>query len=129
MLSKANLTLHSRMSGSRSVITDLERKFLKALEMVWTSPAAQRVKNLPEMQETPEMWVRSLGREDSLEEETAVHSSILAWKIPWTEEPSKLQSKVLQRVEYDWVIKYLSPQEMVLKWSFKKYVNTLCVFI
>ena len=46
--------------------------------MVWTSPAAQRVKNLPEMQETPEMWVRSLGREDSLEEETAVHSSILA---------------------------------------------------
>ena len=78
MLSKANLTLHSRMSGSRSVITDLERKFLKALEMVWTSPAAQRVKNLPEMQETPEMWVRSLGREDSLEEETAVHSSILA---------------------------------------------------
>ena len=97
--------------------------------MVWTSPAAQRVKNLPEMQETPEMWVRSLGREDSLEEETAVHSSILAWKIPWTEEPSKLQSKGLQRVEYDWVIKYLSPQEMVLKWSFKKYVNTLCVFI
>ena len=46
--------------------------------MVWTSPAAQRVKNLPEMQETSEMWVRSLGREDSLEEETAVHSSILA---------------------------------------------------
>ena len=78
MLSKANLTSHSRMSGSRSVITDLERKFLKALEMVGTSPAAQRVQNLPEMQETPEMWVRSLGREDSLEEETAVHSSILA---------------------------------------------------
>ena len=42
------------------------------------------VKNLPPMQET---WVRSLGREDLLEEEMATHSSILAWKIPWTEEP------------------------------------------
>ena len=50
---------------------------------------AQTVKNLPAMQET---WVLSLGHEDPLEKETATHSSILAWKIPWTEEPGGLQS-------------------------------------
>ena len=48
---------------------------------------AQMVKNLPAMQET---WVRSLGREDSLEKEMATHSSILVWRIPWTEEPGGL---------------------------------------
>ena len=48
------------------------------------SLVAQRVKHLPAMQET---WVRSLGREDSLEKEMATHSSILAWRIPWAEEP------------------------------------------
>ena len=48
---------------------------------------AQSVKNVPAMQETQ---VQSLGREDPLKEETAAHSSILAWKIPWTEEPSWL---------------------------------------
>ena len=47
------------------------------------------VKNPPAMQE---VWVRSLGREDPLEKETATHSSILAWRIPWTEEPGGLQS-------------------------------------
>ena len=50
---------------------------------------AQSVKNLPAMQET---WVRFLGQEDPLEKEMANHSSILAWKIPWTEEPGGLQS-------------------------------------
>ena len=44
------------------------------------------------MQETKEMWVQSLGREDPLEEETATHSSVLAWETPWTEEPGELQS-------------------------------------
>ena len=44
------------------------------------------------MQETQETWVRSLGREDLLEEEMATHSGILAWEIPWTEEPGRLQS-------------------------------------
>ena len=44
------------------------------------------------MQETQEMWVRSLSQEDPLEEEMATHSSILAWEIPWTEEPGGLQS-------------------------------------
>ena len=50
---------------------------------------AQMVKRLPTMRETR---VQSLGREDPLEKETATHSSILAWKIPWTEEPGRLQS-------------------------------------
>ena len=55
----------------------------------WPSLVAQIVKCLPVMQET---WVQSLGREDPLEKETATHSSILAWKIPWREELRRLQS-------------------------------------
>ena len=56
------------------------------------------VENLPEMQETQ---VQSLGPEDSLEEEMANHSSVLSWKIPWTEEPGRLQPMELQRVGRD----------------------------
>ena len=48
---------------------------------------AQWAKNLPAVQETEEMWTRSLGKENPLEEKMATHSSILGWKIPWTEEP------------------------------------------
>ena len=54
-----------------------------------TSLVAQTVKNLPAMQE---MWVQSLDQEDLLEKEMATHSSTLAWRIPWTEEPGGLQS-------------------------------------
>ena len=56
------------------------------------------IKNPPEMQET---WVPSLGQEDPLEKEMATHSSILAWKIPWTEKPGGLQSMGLQTVGHD----------------------------
>ena len=56
---------------------------------------AQMVKHLSAMQET---WVRSLGWEDALEKKMAAHSSMLAWKIPWMEEPGRLQSMQLQRV-------------------------------
>ena len=59
---------------------------------------AQMVKNLPAMQKT---WVRSLGLKDPLEKGMAIHSSILAWRIPWTEEPGQLQSMGLQRVRQD----------------------------
>ena len=55
---------------------------------------AHQVKNPPAMQETQEMWVRSLRQEDPLEKEMAAHSSILDWEIPWTEEPGRLQSMV-----------------------------------
>ena len=64
----------------------------------WASLVAQMVKNLPAMLET---WVRSLGREDTLEKEMATHSSILAWRIPWTEEPGELESMGSQRVRHD----------------------------
>ena len=57
--------------------------------MSWASLVAQMVQNLPGMQET---WVRSLSREDPLEKGMVTHSSILAWGIPWTEEPGGLQS-------------------------------------
>ena len=59
---------------------------------------AQRLKRLPAMRET---WVRSLGWKDPLEKEMATHSSILAWRIPWTEEPGGLQSTGSQRVGHD----------------------------
>jgi len=65
---------------------------------IWASMVAQTVKCLPTMRET---WVRSLGREFPLEKEMATHSSTLTWKIPWTEEPGRLQSVGLQRVGYD----------------------------
>ena len=59
---------------------------------------AQMVKSLPAMRET---WVQSLAREDPLEKQIATHSSVLAWRIPWTEEPGGLQSMGLQRVGHD----------------------------
>ena len=59
---------------------------------------AQIVKNLPEMQET---WVGSLGQEDPLQKGMAASSSILAWRIPWTEDPGGLKSMGSQRVGYD----------------------------
>ena len=62
------------------------------------SPVAQMVKNLPALWET---WFQSLGQEDSLEKGMATHSNILAWEIPWTEEPGGLQSTGLQRVGRD----------------------------
>ena len=61
-------------------------------------PVAQMVKNLLVVQET---WVKSLGQEDPLEKGTAIHSSILAWRIPWTEKPGRVQSMGLQRVGHD----------------------------
>ena len=67
----------------------------------WASLVAQTVKRLPAMLETQ---VRSLGQEDPLEKEMATHSSTLAWKIPWTEEPGRLQSMGSQRVGHDLAI-------------------------
>ena len=62
----------------------------------WGFPDGSAVKNLPAVQET---WVQSLGQEDSLEEGVATYSSILARKIPWTEEPGGVQFMGLQRVD------------------------------
>ena len=87
---------------------------------------AQIVKNLPVMQET---WVWSLGRADPLEKGMAPHCSILAWRIPWTEEPGGLQSIASQRVRYNWATstftkvtwKLLYPQ-----YSPHFFLNSLC---
>ena len=75
--------------------------FLFFLAVLWEFNSSYfRLKRLPPMRET-RVW--SLGREDPLEKEMAIHSSILAWRIPWTEKPSRLQSTGSQRVGHDWV--------------------------
>ena len=75
-------------------ITDVITRLYKAR----ASLVAQRLKRLPGMWET---WVRSLGWKDSLEKEMATHFSTLAWRIPWREEPGRLQSMGSQRVGHD----------------------------
>ena len=81
------------------------RKLLKSLcvsvykmGIIKASLVSQMVKNLPAMQET---WVQSLGGEDPMEKGMATHASILAWKIPWTEELGGLQSMASQRAGHD----------------------------
>ena len=68
------------------------------------------------MQET---WVRTLGWEDPLQKGIATHSSILAWRIPWTEESGGLQSLELQRIGHDWATNVLFPQAMSVMWKVK----------
>ena len=72
---------------------------MERTETVWASLVAQMVKSLPATQET---WVRSLGQEDPLKKGMATHSSILAWRIPWTEEHCGLPSMGSQRIGHDW---------------------------
>ena len=76
----------------------MKKKEVLLFATTWNSLVAQMVKCLPAMQET---WVRSLGWKDPLEKEMATHSGTLAWKIPWTEEPGRLQSMGSQRAGYD----------------------------
>ena len=64
-----------------------------------TAPGGAVVKNPPAMQEMQEMWVRSLGWEDPLDQEMAIHPSILAWEVPWTEEPGGVQSLGSQKTQ------------------------------
>ena len=73
-------------------------KITRIIYKVQVSLVAQMVKNLPAMQET---WVQSLGQEDLLEKRMTTHSSILTWRIPWTEEPGRLQSTGPQKVGHD----------------------------
>ena len=80
-----------------------------------TSLVAQMVKHLPAMWET---WVRFLGQEDPLEKAMATHSSTLAWRIPWTEEPGGLQHTGSQRVGHDWVTSQSLLASASLHWLF-----------
>ena len=83
------------------------------------SLVARRVKRLPAMWET---WVRSLGWEDPLEKGMATHSSILAWRMPWTEEPGRLQSTRSQRVRHKWAtsLSFLSSFFQYRIWRLKR---------
>ena len=83
------------------------------------------VMNLPAMWET---WVQSLGQEDPLEQGMATHSSILAWKIPWTEKPGRLQSMGSQRVEYTCVTNSLSKRQHTYTPAFY-YLTLFILFI
>ena len=85
-------TIHG-VAKSRTRLSDFTFKLWSRASLV-----AQRLKRLPGMWET---WVRSLGWEDPLEKEIATHSSILAWRIPWREEPGRVQSMGSQRVGHD----------------------------
>ena len=79
------------------------------------SLVAQRLKHLPAMKKT---WVRSLGQEDPLEKEMATHSSILAWRIPWMEEPVGLQSMGSKRVRHDWTTNtFTFTRELIKRFS------------
>ena len=90
------------------------------------------VKNLPAMQET---WVQSLGQKDPLEKGMAMQASILAWRIPWIEEPGGLQSMgckeldtterisvTLKGVIYQWIIKKKSPLDIKSQWTNKPFL-------
>ena len=76
--------------------------------MIWASLVAQMVKNPPAMREA---WVQSLDQEDPLEEGMETHSGILAWRLPRTEEPGRLQSMRSQRVRHNLVTKQQQEQE------------------
>ena len=80
--------------------TRTSQEYLLSRNLLFRSAslAAQTIKNLSAMWET---WVQSLGQEDTLEKDMATHSSILAWRIPWMEEPGRLQSMGSQRVGHD----------------------------
>ena len=78
------------------ILTKLENR--EVIFVTKTSLVAQTVKRLPKMRE---IWIQSLGQKDPLEKEMATHSSTLAWKIPWTEEPGGLQTMGSQRVGHD----------------------------
>ena len=71
-------------------------------DLTFAFPSGSAVKNLPAMQESQTMWVWSLGWKDPLEDGMATHFNILAWRIPWTEEPGELQSMGLQPVRHSW---------------------------
>ena len=88
--------------------------------LFWASLVAQRLKRLPPMWETQ---VRSLGRDNPLEKEMATHSSILAWRIPWTEELGRLQSTGSQRVEHDWVTSLSLSSRLRNGWDCLKDLN------
>ena len=98
--------------------------------MTWASMVAQRVKNLPAMQETR---IQSLGWEDPLEMEMATHSRIFSWRIPWTEEPGRLEYMGSQRVGHDRVTNTLTFTLSYEQWKstegFKSRLTSFALFL
>ena len=99
-----SLELTLRMTWEAAVLDLSPQKIclIKQFSTSGASLAAQLVKNPPAMRET---WVRLLGWEDPLEEGMETHCSVLAWRIPWTDEPGGLRSTGWQRVRHDWATK------------------------
>ena len=93
-----------------------------SLQYSWVSLLAQTVKNTPALQET---WVPSLGWEDALEKGKATHSSVLAWRIPWAEEPGRLQSMGSQRVGHDWATNIFTSVYFFIFFSIPTYPRIL----
>ena len=93
-----NLPNFMSIESVRPIISGRGETGIYLFPEIGVSLVSQLVKNLPAVQET---WVQSLGWEDPLEKEMATHSSILAWKISWTEEPGELQSLGSQRVRHN----------------------------
>ena len=105
-----DLSSHTKISGKIRNLFSINNQYLRYLTSALTltlehtshckadSLVSQMVKSLPAVRET---WVRSLGQEDPLKKEMATHSSTIAWKIPWAEEPGRLQSMGQQRVGHD----------------------------
>ena len=98
LISASSAFFKPRLYIWKFLVCVLLKPSLKDFEYNLATLVAQRLKHLPAMWET---WVRSLGWEAPLEKEMATHSSILAWRIPWREEPSRLQSMGSQRVGHD----------------------------
>ena len=90
----------------------------KRANFCWTSLVAQAVKNPPAVQE---MWVRFLGQEDPLEEDMATHSSILDCRIPWTEDPGRLQSMGSHRATHNWATKHICWEKR--HWTSGRYLS------
>ena len=94
------ITIRRKLVDEKMVVVS-ELFLIFSNTYIWASQVAQWVKNPPAMQEMQEMQARPLGREDCLDEGMGTHSSILAWRIPRTEEPDGLQSIGSQRVGHD----------------------------
>ena len=102
--------------------------FIGSSCICWASLVAQTVKCLPAMRET---WVRLLGQEDPQEKEVAIHSSTLAWKIPWMEEPDRLQSMGSQRVGHNCICQSQIPIISLLPFPIcnHKFIFYICVSV
>ena len=122
------LSIHPCLSFVTAILMGITWYHIVVLicNFLLTSLVAQTVKCLSTMQET---WVRSLGWEDPLEKEMAIHSRTIAWKIPWTEEPGRLQSMGSQRAGHDWATSLHSLNDLMMLSIFHVLVGHVYSFL